>query len=102
MHDPYFLKPCPFCGGKARHVANGGDHWVACKQCAATTAESKLGDAIALWNGRASDHPAAPEMLALLVDILKPGSVNGGVIEQGRDLLARLGHDVRSKTERRT
>ena len=45
---------------------------------------------------------AAPDMLAVLVDLLKPGSVNGGVIESGRDLLARLGHDVRApKAEER-
>lgn len=38
---------------------------------------------------------AAPDMLAALIDLLKPGSVNGAIIEAGRDLLARLGHDVR-------
>lgn len=45
----------------------------------------------------APDAPQTPdsEMLAMLVDLLKPGRVNGGVIEAGRDLLARLGHDVR-------
>ena len=35
-------------------------------------------------------------MLAMLVALLKPGSVNGGVIEDGRDLLAKLGHGVRA------
>ncbi|NEI71006.1 hypothetical protein GR212_15615 [Rhizobium lusitanum] len=40
---------------------------------------------------------AAPEMLQVLIDLLKPGNVNAGVIEVGRDLLARLDHDVRSK-----
>jgi hypothetical protein len=34
-------------------------------------------------------------MLNLLVNLLKPGSVNGAVIEEGRDLLASLGRDVR-------
>ncbi|WPE19916.1 hypothetical protein [Shinella zoogloeoides] len=39
---------------------------------------------------------ASHEMLAMLIDLLKPGNVNGGIIEAGRDLLARLGHDVRT------
>lgn len=38
---------------------------------------------------------AAGDMLQLLVDLLSPGSVNAGLLEEGRDLLARLGHDVR-------
>lgn len=38
---------------------------------------------------------AAPEMVNILIDLLKPGNVNASVIEVGRDLLARIGHDVR-------
>lgn len=38
---------------------------------------------------------AAPVVLETLVNLLKPGSVSGAVIEQARDLLASLGHDVR-------
>lgn len=38
---------------------------------------------------------AHPKLVATLVDLLKPGAVNGAVIERGRDLLAELGHNVR-------
>lgn len=38
---------------------------------------------------------AAGDMLATLINLLKPGSVCGSVIEDGRDLLARIGHGVR-------
>jgi len=38
---------------------------------------------------------AAGDMLAVLINLLKPGSVCGSVIEDGRDLLARIGHGVR-------
>lgn len=49
------LKRCPFCGGKAQHIADGGDHWVECKDCKTT---SKFyhpeAEAIDAWNRRAS------------------------------------------------
>ena len=44
---------------------------------------------------------AAPDMLAVLRDLLTPGRTSAGSIEAGRDLLARLGHDVRAKAEGR-
>ena len=40
-------------------------------------------------------HAAADELLKLAIDLLTPGSINASVIEDGRDLLARLGYDVR-------
>lgn len=46
------LKPCPFCGGRAK-VMNGPDDWVQCDRCGATTAFSAtVESAIAKWNGR--------------------------------------------------
>lgn len=46
------LKPCPFCGGKAK-VMNGPDDWVQCDGCGAATAFSAtVESAIAKWNGR--------------------------------------------------
>lgn len=42
---------------------------------------------------------AAGDMLDLLVNLLSPGSVNASLIEEGRDLLARLGHDVRQPND---
>lgn len=54
------LKPCPFCGGEAEivdidptphYVAE--THWVACKECKASTNYSKNRDkAIEAWNRR--------------------------------------------------
>jgi hypothetical protein len=37
--------------------------------------------------------------LDILVDLLKPGNVNGSIIEDGRDFLAEVGRDVRAKAE---
>ena len=49
------LKPCPFCGGKAK-VMNGPDDWVQCDRCGATTAFSAtVESAIAKWNRRVKD-----------------------------------------------
>ena len=38
---------------------------------------------------------AAPELFTLAIDMLKPGATSASLIESGRDLLARLGHDMR-------
>lgn len=40
-------------------------------------------------------YRAAPQMLQMLVDLLKPGATSGATIEAGRDMLANLGRDVR-------
>ena len=54
------LKPCPFCGGRAK-VMNGPDDWaqcdwVQCDRCGATTAFSAtVESAIAKWNSRVKD-----------------------------------------------
>lgn len=47
------LRPCPFCGSKGEHQANGGDHWVFCR-CGGygPTAKSRV-DAVKAWNNRA-------------------------------------------------
>lgn len=52
--------------------------------------------AVALQRAQDPVHLAAGEMLELLKDILRPGSTNAAVLEAGRDMLARIGHDVRS------
>lgn len=49
------LKPCPFCGGKAKLMDMGFPHWVYCEDCGAklhgrTFCEN---DSIDLWNRRA-------------------------------------------------
>ena len=50
------LKKCPFCGGKAQHIADGGDHWIECKDCKTTSkCYHPEADAIDAWNQRA-DH----------------------------------------------
>lgn len=53
--------------------------------------------ACAALNTRDPMRDAAPDMLDMLADLLKPGSVNASVIEDARDLIARLGRDVRPK-----
>ncbi|GMO52594.1 MAG: hypothetical protein Pg6C_18340 [Treponemataceae bacterium] len=55
------LKPCPFCGGKARIESGYGRHddgfcFVLCENCYAETAEEKGEEsAAARWNRRARD-----------------------------------------------
>jgi hypothetical protein len=51
--------------------------------------------AVALQRAQNPVHLAAGEMLELLKDILRPGSTNAAVLEAGREMLSRLGHDVR-------
>ena len=53
------LKPCPFCGGEARPMAqhwDDGSHvwWVECRVCGADAKRCDDGlEAIAAWNARA-------------------------------------------------
>lgn len=49
------LMPCPFCGGEAYTVNDGGRYWtVECHDCAAHTGLYATKDfAIAAWNARA-------------------------------------------------
>lgn len=37
MIEKINLLPCPFCGGKAKRVAEGGDHWIFCIKCKTTS-----------------------------------------------------------------
>lgn len=54
------LKPCPFCGGKAKIIYRiallGGEHYqtsVRCSNCWSTTpTSSSIDETIAFWNGR--------------------------------------------------
>ncbi len=48
------LKACPFCGGKAKHYAQMGDHWLKCSTCHITgDSFNSEATAIAAWNRRA-------------------------------------------------
>lgn len=58
------LKPCPFCGGKARLFVSNGVR-VLCTKCGATTrilvdservGTSAVEDVIKAWNGRKKDE----------------------------------------------
>ena len=54
------LKPCPFCGGKAKLLSRGGLHYVVCweKACRITprtTWHNTKEKAIEAWNRRAED-----------------------------------------------
>ena len=47
------LRPCPFCGGRAKMTAEGGDRWVLCTKCNSSSGvfESER-DAARAWNDR--------------------------------------------------
>lgn len=54
------LKPCPFCGGKAKLISRGGLHYVECyvNTCyivPKTTWYKEKSEAIKAWNRRAED-----------------------------------------------
>lgn len=52
------LKPCPFCGGKAKlYGRNVGMYWHMCRKCGASTKQSPTEfDAIIAWNKRANSE----------------------------------------------
>lgn len=52
------LKPCPFCGGEAKIVANCyNQHYICCKKCkcAFWADYTRKEDAVNGWNRRTSD-----------------------------------------------
>lgn len=49
------LKPCPFCGGKARAYKYAGEEWVGCQICCIRTPMKELEKAIADWNRRVEE-----------------------------------------------
>ena len=58
------LKPCPFCGGKAKHrVMDDGYHYVICNgDCKVMPATLRYGsevEAILVWNTRAGEEEKA-------------------------------------------
>ena len=52
------LKPCPFCGGKAKMMDMGFPHWIYCEQCGARVHGHVVGEeegrkaSIDAWNRR--------------------------------------------------
>jgi len=47
------LKPCPFCGGKAKEIhASEKVSYVICSGCRAQCGYSRTGEAVAEWNKR--------------------------------------------------
>lgn len=60
MEEKDKLKPCPFCGGKARIMNAGYPHWVYCTKCGAKVHGGKFGEegekaSKKAWNRRAKD-----------------------------------------------
>ena len=60
MKEP-MLKPCPFCGGKAKIMKMGYPHWIYCLDCGARVHGRVFGEkegeeaSIKAWNRRAKD-----------------------------------------------
>lgn len=48
------LKPCPFCGGKAKLMDMGFPHWVYCENCGAKVHGRTFyeEDSVEAWNRR--------------------------------------------------
>jgi hypothetical protein len=71
-----FLKPCPFCGGKAQlkpdEVGSGGQHvppyYAGCWHCRIMFTEEDADDAVTAWNTRA-DFGLVEALSQLLRDI---------------------------------
>ena len=65
MTEKVELKPCPFCGGRAKFSKDGeqkvkyGNEQIYCTQCFITAAPQETEqEAVDWWNTRASAHPA--------------------------------------------
>lgn len=53
------LKPCPFCGGKAK-ICQTSVYWVKCTVCKAVTNwHCRKVEAVAAWNRRANNEQDA-------------------------------------------
>ena len=57
------LKPCPFCGGRARVLEWGHASRVECEHCLARIQEPwQKGEAVKLWNTRPTCSNVAPKL----------------------------------------
>lgn len=60
------LKPCPFCGGKAKIMHMGYPHWIYCEDCGARVHGRTVGEvegvraSTKIWNSRIDFLPRAP------------------------------------------
>lgn len=61
------LRPCPFCGGKARAVNKMSGRWVECTQCPASIYQDghspDMEETIARWNQRFEPQQLLPKDL---------------------------------------
>ena len=88
------LRPCPFCGGEAKHGYDGDPifgrivHWVYCKECHAKTRESSDEDfVIESWNTRPNPwHTGTPAesgeyLVCIRYDFGKKGYTTANYVE---------------------
>lgn len=89
------LKPCPFCGGKAKLVLAMGQAWILCPECESSGPMSQsIEGAVGIWNKRVVN---GPDWVALH-DSLSKGLAD--LNEQCRRTMAEISLSIREAIQR--